>query len=469
MKQTNNTRLKWSGAWLAAFFLLGQLLIGGFAVAATTDKTRPTAPKNLVAKGIGATDADLAWGAATDNVSVTGYNVYRNGKRVAANLKVTKYTDSGLTVNRTYKYVVKALDAAGNLSKSSNLLTVKTVADDEPTEEIAPEPAPTPEPAPKPPVKPNPTPDSDPTPKPDPAPTPSKPAGPVTGSGYKTNPTFGKKVSKPPVIDGVNNGEWSDDNLIALGLANDDPRTLGKNWTLHETPMDMTHLWAAWDDTNLYLAWQYVDVTDVIDPANAGSSAGTPISAQNMLQSIAIDTTPGQGSANDMWGKNKGKPYWSKDLPDYQIYMASNFWQGFISKAVSGKFAVDDGGKNYFKLSAAGIEGKVKHGLAAKTLPGVMDADDRKDNSKIVDFLTKSHDTKRDVFYELKIPLKAIGDPDIEGKGIGVFLHQGEGSAMNSLPHDEAVLDTDGVEAWNSSLEWSDTDLFSVPFARIGK
>jgi hypothetical protein len=31
------------------------------------------------------------------------------------------------------------------------------------------------------------------------------------------------------------------------------------------------------------------------------------------------------------------------------------------------------------------------------------------------------------------------------------------------------VLDTDGVEAWNSSLEWSDTDLFSVPFARIGK
>ena len=32
------------------------------------------------------------------------------------------------------------------------------------------------------------------------------------------------------------------------------------------------------DDNNLYIAWQYVDVTDIIDPANAGSAGGGKIS-----------------------------------------------------------------------------------------------------------------------------------------------------------------------------------------------
>jgi hypothetical protein len=234
--------------------------------------------------------------------------------------------------------------------------------------------------------------------------------------------------------------------------------------------MDMTHLWAAWDSTNLYLAWQYVDVTDVIDPANAGSSAGGAIAGQNLIQSIAIDTVSGQGSGTDVWNKNGKKPFWTgTDLPDYQIYIASNFWQGFISKAVNGKFALDDGGVNYFTMKAAEIQGTVGRTFAASTMPGVMDADHRKDSTKVIDFLTKGHDKKRDSFYEIKIPLKAIGNPNLTTQGIGVFLHQGEVSALNTLPHDESALDSPGVETWNSSLEWSDSDSFTVPFARIGK
>lgn len=60
----------------------------------------------------------------------------------------------------------------------------------------------------------------------------------------------------------------------------------------------------------MYLAWQYVDVTDVIDPANAGSSAGTPIRSMDMPQTIAIDTIAGEGATYDMWDKNDGEALW---------------------------------------------------------------------------------------------------------------------------------------------------------------
>ncbi len=302
--------------------------------------------------------------------------------------------------------------------------------------------------------------------------TTTKPVTAAPSDLYSVNKTFGKKVSAPITIDGTNNGEWTDANMIASGVANDDPRTLGKNWTLHEVPMDMTGLWAAWDDQNLYVAWQYVDVTDVVDPSNAGSAGNEPVRVQKILQSIAIDTTPGEGSGTDMWGKNGKKPFWTgEDLPDYQIYMASNLWQGFLSKAVDGKFVVDDKVKtpNYQKITEAGIEIKVGKGYAGTKLLGAKDVDDLSDGSKVIDFLTAGHDKTHDSFYEMKIPLAALGNPDIEGKGIGLFLHQGEFSALDTMPRDPAVSDSPGVEDWNSSKEWADIDSFTVPFARVGK
>lgn len=55
---------------------------------------------------------------------------------------------------------------------------------------------------------------------------------------YSTNPSFGKKVTTPITID----GEWTDDMLISIGMAGDDPCSLGDNWSMHETPMDLSHL-----------------------------------------------------------------------------------------------------------------------------------------------------------------------------------------------------------------------------------
>ncbi|HBA85495.1 MAG TPA: hypothetical protein DCZ95_15520 [Verrucomicrobia bacterium] len=288
---------------------------------------------------------------------------------------------------------------------------------------------------------------------------------------YSSNPTLGHSVANGSITaDGVNNGEWDDAKLIALDMANDDPRTLGDNWTTHEAPIDLTHLWAAWDDTTLYLAWQYVDVTDIIDGANAGSALAGRISGNDgILQWIAIDTQTG-GASKDMWNKNHGSNYWTGiDRPDVQIYMAGSLWQGYLSRALNGVFPVDDGGVNYFSAAQAGVTYGKGARFVGSSLKGVSDADNRL-GAPNRNFITDGHSTSRDSFYEIAIPLSTlqITRNDIESKGIGVLVAAGSMSAMDSLPHDETTVDKPGTESWNSSFEWADTDAFTTPFARIG-
>ncbi|OHD17825.1 MAG: hypothetical protein A2086_12550 [Spirochaetes bacterium GWD1_27_9] len=305
---------------------------------------------------------------------------------------------------------------------------------------------------------------------------------------YTVNPTLGKYISSSTIaIDGsIGANEWTDDMLITINMAGDDPRTLGSNWSMHECPFDVTHMWAAWDDSNIYVAWQYVDITDIADPSNAGSSAGTKPSQQNTPTWLAFDTVSGQGASVDMWKKNLGKPYWTGvDLPDYQMYIAGNFWQAYISKAVSNVFVGDPVGANYYKfvqnpaqgttvgtpVGTSGINIAFKNGLAASTLWGVKDADDRNTPSKMVDFKALGHDGARDTFYEMKIPFTVLGitKSDLETKGIGIMLGQGEGSCLDTVPRDDAALtDSTGVTDSNSPKEWGDSDSFTVPFARIG-
>ncbi|WP_103867488.1 lytic polysaccharide monooxygenase [Aquimarina sp. I32.4] len=90
-----------------------------------SDTQAPSVPTSLSTSNATQTTADLSWSAATDNVAVTGYDVYQ-GNTVIATATSTTYQATGLTANISYSYRVKAKDAAGNQSGFSNTTTVTT-------------------------------------------------------------------------------------------------------------------------------------------------------------------------------------------------------------------------------------------------------------------------------------------------------------------------------------------------------
>ena len=97
--------------------------------APTPDTTSPTAPSSLTANSITNSSANLTWTASTDNVGVTGYQIWRDGQNIATST-MRNYNDSTLTSGTTYSYTIKAFDAAGNISAASNLLSVTTSTPD---------------------------------------------------------------------------------------------------------------------------------------------------------------------------------------------------------------------------------------------------------------------------------------------------------------------------------------------------
>lgn len=96
-----------------------------FGSVTKTETTAPTAPANLTATAISGTQINLSWAASTDNTGVAGYRIYRNGV-LAGFSNNTSYSDTGLSVNKTYSYTVRAYDASENVSASSNTATETT-------------------------------------------------------------------------------------------------------------------------------------------------------------------------------------------------------------------------------------------------------------------------------------------------------------------------------------------------------
>ncbi len=93
----------------------------------TSDTTAPSVPTNLAPSNITSTGLTLSWTASTDNVGVTGYDVYMNGTLKTSSTS-TSSSIIGLTASTTYSFTVKAKDAAGNVSASSTSLNVTTLA-----------------------------------------------------------------------------------------------------------------------------------------------------------------------------------------------------------------------------------------------------------------------------------------------------------------------------------------------------
>ncbi len=96
------------------------------ASATTLDDIAPAPPGNLTVSATSPTTVAVGWSAATDNVGVTGYDVFRDGVPLASvSAGVLTYTDS-VAAGSTHSYTADAFDGAGNHSSTPAPISVTT-------------------------------------------------------------------------------------------------------------------------------------------------------------------------------------------------------------------------------------------------------------------------------------------------------------------------------------------------------
>jgi hypothetical protein len=93
----------------------------------TTDETAPSTPTNLTITSEGSSEDEgnyinLQWGGSTDNVGITGYEVYLNGASSTAVFGTTTIAKlTYLSEDTPYTIEVQAVDAAGNKSGKASI------------------------------------------------------------------------------------------------------------------------------------------------------------------------------------------------------------------------------------------------------------------------------------------------------------------------------------------------------------
>jgi chitodextrinase len=90
------------------------------------DTEAPASPANLAADATGPFNVNVSWDASSDNVGVTGYEIYRDGALLTTKTTTT-HSDTTVVPGRIYSYEVRALDAAGNRSAFSAPATARPV------------------------------------------------------------------------------------------------------------------------------------------------------------------------------------------------------------------------------------------------------------------------------------------------------------------------------------------------------
>jgi fibronectin type 3 domain-containing protein len=116
----------------AAANVSGYSSVASATTTAVPDTTAPTAPSALAATVAGTSQINLSWTGSTDNVGVAQYRVDRctgagctSWAQVGTSATAT-FASIGLTANTTYRFRVRAADAAGNLSGYSNIVSATT-------------------------------------------------------------------------------------------------------------------------------------------------------------------------------------------------------------------------------------------------------------------------------------------------------------------------------------------------------
>ncbi len=122
--------------YIAAYDAAGNISLDSNSLDTTTfppDTIPPSMPDGFTAKAVSASQIQLSWMPASDNVGVAGYHLYRSGGQLpnstttfSSNSQIldttsTSYMDTGLASDTIYVYAVEAYDAAGNLSPQSTV------------------------------------------------------------------------------------------------------------------------------------------------------------------------------------------------------------------------------------------------------------------------------------------------------------------------------------------------------------
>lgn len=101
--------------------------IDAISLGEDVDTTAPTAPTNLSASDITKTTLSLSWTASTDNVGVTGYQVFQGSTNIGT-VTSAGAEISDLEPGTTHTFSIKAIDARGNVSAASNSVTITTLS-----------------------------------------------------------------------------------------------------------------------------------------------------------------------------------------------------------------------------------------------------------------------------------------------------------------------------------------------------
>ncbi|WP_435262465.1 endonuclease [Tenacibaculum sp. nBUS_03] len=121
---SNYTVSEWNNLSKDTFNGLGLHSIDG---GSTPDTQAPSTPSGLAGSSITKTSVNLSWNASTDNIAVSGYEVYKGTTKITT-VTSTNYNVTGLSAATSYNFYVRAKDAANNISSSSNTISIKTLA-----------------------------------------------------------------------------------------------------------------------------------------------------------------------------------------------------------------------------------------------------------------------------------------------------------------------------------------------------
>ena len=302
---------------------------------------------------------------------------------------------------------------------------------------------------------------------------------------YATNPQGKVGVKKTITIDG-SFSDWSSDMLIAQGAAWDVANHYKGG---HENcVLDTYALYGAWDNDNLYVAWQMVNTTDTWAREGDGPlSDGGRILDVPLILALSVDP-----SSTSMSNKNtNGGPIWGQKMGltfnqhvDHLLYMSGKVGNGtpgmFTAVDAAGNTNYSDGLKGF---KENGIEYKMAEGNVCDSIYGLNFSEDTSDvysnDADWVDYKTfkgssGTHNTKYDSFYEIKIPLSTLGinASYLESNGIGAMLIATRGeSGLDCIPFDDTMLDNATGSYGNdasTSHEKDDEDVITSSFAKIG-